>query len=259
MYSKNSSFPHVPNLKALVFGTYEREKAYKAYVRLTKKYHKDDFNRALERALPLVGMAIKIFFPDIGGRGEEDELIAEGVCVIVERLKKKTFKGDTDASYQAYLLAYLKGSMLGTLDRTATKIFDFRFAGKDIPVGRVDEARDTEFRIFLSELPDSIVEEVITNCRFTGKEKKIVSHIVKRVVRGRRVVPKLIESYFEVTNSKLYIDYVSIKIRNYLYSIRGSLNETSLMTSWHDVADYYIPEAGLHAEEQMLESLWTAV
>jgi|WetSurSiteA1Bulk_404760.scaffolds.fasta_scaffold00320_19 hypothetical protein len=244
------------DLNKLCKEKFDRNIAYKAYKKWLKTHRKDDFTYALYKTLPAIGFTIRLFFSDESKRCEDDELIAESSMLVYERLRRKMFLGQNAMTYQAYFVTSIKGTMLKAIRNSARGVFECRWWDTLPPIGRVANERDVEAKLFLSELPKAMIEHICKENRFkSDKESRAIKHVAKRLVGGRRVVPKLITEYYGIEDPTYLIDYTLIKLRQYLYNSRLDLDDLYNGHEYYDIG-YYNYEEGLEAETSMMDELW---
>lgn len=234
-------------LRTAINSAFQRSVAYDAYLLWRASGDQQDLNTAVTAALPLVRKAMRKYHKRTI---EAEELQSVATAALFDALRTPEPEFDTEAELPRYLITKMKAAIMRTLRAEKFKhVFDYEFGCTRLPVGRVQQKRDMEFKIFLEQLPKAINDYYHTHTRLKGTYRHAGDRILIWILRGHSIIPQFVSQHFHIKKSEVtfIVDYVVVMIRKCLMEIKSTNHY--VIEDWHDLYELYTPEIMIEREE----------
>ena len=239
-------------------GWWKQEEAYAAFDLYRSNPSKENYEAAVNTALPIIRVVYSTQKFKVTYGGDEDDLIAHAALTITKAIpkmiKKPVHKLDNDKKYMRYLFTcvinafYREYDILhGKHNKLQRKINEHAEMPSSNPANQ--NFRQIEAEMTLKYLPQILYDLAVGMVRFEGQELQICVYILNQLIDGREVAKSVLQ-LIGCKDRSFFINYCqSLLLQAFLY-LRKTRNRETL-----DPAEIYGGEDGPDLDIYEFETL----
>jgi hypothetical protein len=208
--------------------------------------------RALELTLPILNCVLcKHFSRFQPGSEAYDEAVSSTVIKLYNYLTSDRFYEryyDEPKTHFSLLFTICRSEVITAINKVR-RYENFDSTGMNPPPLYENSPTALEHRIYVKELPEHILAEVVSKIRFTGLDRDLCAFLAEKLVNGKGVPVTVVRKRWGTRNLKFFAEYVRVLIRAVLYELKPSIDKLPVIS---DLGFYSV----LNSEQDMFTEGW---
>ena len=215
---------------------YDDGAAFQTYLSyLDGKESSEDVLLAL---MPLIYSLISRKFRTIQD-SHKDDLFSEAASKVWKAIDSKQVPDSLPEVFYTYAVHAINSGFSMALRKIDSPYTRIDVHSMPSVSSRFPTTQQIDAKIFLTELPDLIEKRIISTLRFRGKAREACRYILGQILKNKRVVNRVLRTRFGITNTNFYIEHVQVRLRLFLYEIRGLFSDLPIEGGLMDVSQLY--------------------
>lgn len=215
---------------------YDDGAAYQSY--LTYLDGRESSEAVLLALMPLIYSLISRKFKTIQD-SHKDDLFSEAASKVWRAIDSKQVPDSLPEVFYTYVIHAINSGFSMALRRLDAPYTRLDVNNMPSVSSRFPTSRQIDAKLFLEELPQLIQKRIGPTFRFAGKAGEACQYILDRILSNKRVVNRVLKLRFGITNTDFYVEYVQVRLRHFLYEIRGVFSDLPIEDGFLDVSRLY--------------------